>query len=102
MSRVRAKADIRRDTLLAKMKVDSQLIRDAPSLDDELTDDVINQYLNPCAPVALSAKNAHLNSLASEKLPWYKKLDSNSQLDFEDTYSIRANIERQIDKIVKY
>ncbi len=102
MCRIRAKADVRRDTLMAKMDVDCEFLKDLPSLDDALSDDVISKFLNPLAPVALSGKKAHLDCVAQEKMPWYKRLDSNQEIDFEDTYSIRSNIERQIDKIVKY
>ena len=102
LSRIRAKADIRRETLLAKMEIDCQLIREAPSLDDELSDDVINRYLSPIAPVALSGKQAHLDTLQQEKLPWYKKLGINTDFDIDDTFSTRSEIERQIDRIVKY
>ena len=102
LCRIRAKADIRRDTLLAKMDIDCQLLRDAPSLEDDITDDVINRYLSPIAPIALSGKQEHLDTLQQEKLPWYRKLGMNSELDIDDTFSTRAAIERQIDKIVKY
>lgn len=67
------KSEQRREALLARLNVDADQLLAAPKL-HEVTSDILDSFTSRSAPVIARAQQRHNEEMRSLKLPWWKKL----------------------------
>uniref|UniRef100_A0A8D0F882 IQ motif containing B1 n=1 Tax=Strix occidentalis caurina TaxID=311401 RepID=A0A8D0F882_STROC len=72
-SRLDQRAAQRRETLLAQVNTDVELLMNAPGL-AETTEKDLDVFMSRSVPVATKARQSHHTMLKSSRWPWWKKL----------------------------
>ncbi|KAH3699932.1 IQ calmodulin-binding motif-containing protein 1-like [Dreissena polymorpha] len=72
------KDEHKRDTLMARLDIDSELCSLAPPL-DKVTQKDVEMYSTRSVPVATKARVNHMETLRNLQLPWWKKLGDEFQ-----------------------
>ncbi|KAL9966130.1 hypothetical protein ACROYT_G024154 [Oculina patagonica] len=74
------KSEQRRDALLARLNVDTDQLLAAPKL-HEISPDVLDSFTSRSAPVIARAQQCHNEEMRKLKLPWWKKLWDEEEVD---------------------
>jgi len=74
------KSEQRRDALLARLNVDAEQLLGAPKL-HEVTSDILDAFTSRSAPVITRAQQCHNEEMRRLKLPWWKKLWDEDELE---------------------
>ncbi|KAJ7369736.1 IQ calmodulin-binding motif-containing protein [Desmophyllum pertusum] len=74
------KSEQRRDALLARLNVDTDQLLAAPKL-HEVTPDILDSFTSRSAPVIARAQQCHNEEMRRLKLPWWKKLWDEQEVD---------------------
>ncbi|XP_014669000.1 PREDICTED: IQ calmodulin-binding motif-containing protein 1-like isoform X2 [Priapulus caudatus] len=69
----RRRRETHAEALLARLRLDSQLLLDAPKLSDVTAAD-IDVYTSRSTPVAMTARQQHADHLSGLHAPWWEKL----------------------------
>ncbi|NXI42077.1 IQCB1 protein, partial [Galbula dea] len=72
-SRLDKRAEQRRETLLAQVNTDVELLMNAPGL-AEITEKDLDVFMSRSIPVATKARQSHNTMLKYTRCPWWKKL----------------------------
>ncbi|ESP03049.1 hypothetical protein LOTGIDRAFT_185823 [Lottia gigantea] len=73
------------DALIARLDTDSDLVLLAPKLKD-ITEKDAEMYTSRSVPIATKARVNHLETLRKIKLPWWKRLDEEDDMDLKSEY----------------
>ncbi|XP_065607184.1 IQ calmodulin-binding motif-containing protein 1 [Cyrtonyx montezumae] len=79
-SRLDQRAAQRRETLLAQVNTDVELLMNAPQL-AEITEKDLAVFMSRSVPVAIRAKESHSAMLKHARWPWWKKLGDEFEED---------------------
>lgn len=74
------RSEQRRDALLARLNVDTDQLLVAPQL-HEVTNDILDAFTSRSAPVIARAQQCHNEEMRRLKLPWWKKLWDEDELE---------------------
>lgn len=88
------RSEQRREALLARLNVDTDQLLAAPKL-QEVTPDVLDGFTSRSAPVIARAQQCHNEEMRRLKLPWWKKLWDEEEIEWTEKRTKASEKEQQ-------